>query len=168
MKKYGLILMVFLTAIAVSAQQTNDFKESTSATEDVAAKYFTNYMAMDWDKLEPLMHADITFQDPTAQMIFGEKKPAGKEAVSKNFREGYASLTSMVPKTTRKFFSGNVGVFEMDLTFGFRNRQNGITTITMPLVVVITIKDGKVIEHRDYGDYREYLKQLKAAQEKKI
>ena len=31
---------------------------------------------------------------------------------------------------TSSFFSGDTGIFELDLTFGFRNRQNGITTIT--------------------------------------
>ena len=99
-------------------------------------------------------------------ILFGDKKPKGKESVIKNFREGYASLTSMKAKLSRSFFSGDTGIFELDLTFGFRNRQNGITTITMPLVVVIAVKDSKVLMHRDYGDYTEYVKQLKIAQEK--
>jgi ketosteroid isomerase-like protein len=124
-------------------------------------------MAIDWDKLGTLMHDEITFDDLTAELLFGEKKPVGKENVLKNFRETFVSITNMTPKLTRTFFSGDVGVFEMDLSFSFRNQQKGITKITMPLVVVITIKDGKVIEHRDYGDYREYIKQLKALQEKK-
>ncbi len=166
MKKYVLISILLLANIAASAQQNTQFRDTTDSTQDVSSKYFDAYMAMDWDKLAPMLHPDATFLDSTAQLLFGENRPVGKDAVIKNFREGYASLTSMKPKPLRTFYSGDTGVFEFDLTFGFRNRQNGITTITMPLVVVITVKEGKVISHRDYGDYREYVKQLKAAQEK--
>lgn len=161
-----LVLVAVLTAVTVSAQEKSPFKATTDITQDIATRYFDNYMAMDWDRLEPMLHADATFEDPTATLLFGDKKPRGKENVMKNFRMGYESLTGMRAKLARTFFSGDTGIFELDLTFGFRNRQNGITTITMPLVVVIAVKDGKVVSHRDYGDYREYLKQMKAAQEK--
>lgn len=153
-------------AFAINAQQKNPFSERTALTEEIATKYFNNYMAIDWSNLADLMHNDISFEDPTAEILFGFKKPIGKENVLKNFRDTFVGITNMTPKLIRTFFSGDNGVFEMDLSFSFKNRQNGITTISMPLVVVISVKDGKVIEHRDYGDYREYLKQLKAAQEK--
>lgn len=166
MKKYIVVLLLITSTVASSAQQGNQFKSTTDATQDISTKYFNSYIAMDWDKLEPMLHPDATFEDPTAALLFGEKRPSGKVNVMKNFRDGYESLTSMKAKLSRTFFSGSAGIFELDLTFGFRNRQNGITTINMPLVVVITVKDGKVISHRDYGDYREYLTQLKAAQEK--
>jgi len=166
MNKYTLVLILLITTFALNAQEKTPFKDATDVTQDVATRYFNTYMAMDWDKLEPMLHVDSTFEDPTAHLLFGLKRPAGKEAVIKNFREGYASLTSMKAKLSRTFFSGDTGIFELDLTFGFRNRQNGITTITMPLVVMIAVKDGKIIMHRDYGDYREYVRQLKAAQAK--
>lgn len=166
MKTFTLILALLLTALAIDAQEKTPFRDKTDVAQSVATKYFNSYMAMDWERLEALAHDDISFDDPTAELLFGEKRPVGKAAVMKNFRDTYASLTRMSPKLTRSFFSGNFGVFEMDLTFGFKNRQNGETLIVMPLVVVITVKDGKVVAHRDYGDYREYLKQLKAAEEK--
>ena len=166
MKKYVLVAILLLANLAASSQQNNPFKDATDVTQDISTKYFNSYMAIDWDRLGALAHNEISFEDPTAELLFGVKKPAGKDSVMKNFRDTFASITNMTPKLTRTFFSGNSGVFEMDLSFSFKNRQNGITTITMPLVVVITVKDGKVISHRDYGDYREYLKQLKAAQEK--
>lgn len=167
MTKYVIILILIAT-ITVGAQnpQKNEFIDATARTREIATRYFDLYMAMDWDKLETMLHADGSFQDPTAALLFSGEKESGKAAMMKKFREGYASLTSMKADLSRTFFSSSVGVFELDLTFGFRNRQNGITTITMPLVVVITVKDGKVIEHRDYGDYTEYLKQLRAAQAK--
>ncbi len=165
MKKYAFIFIFTLIAVgAVDAQPPKEFLDTTAKTKEVATKYFDLYMAMDWDRLETMLHLDSSFQDPTAALIFSGEKESGKAAMMKKFREGYASLTSMKAKLSRTFFSSSVGVFELDLTFGFRNRQKGITTITMPLVVVITVRDGKVIEHRDFGDYTEYLKQLKAAQ----
>ncbi len=165
MKKYVLLFILF-AAIAGNAQEKDTFAETTAATKTVASKYFELYMGMDWDKLALLMHNDITFEDPTANILFGEKRPVGKENVLKNFREGYASLTSMKADISRSFFSGEIGIFELDLTFGFRNRYKTITTVKMPLVVTIAVKDGKVIQHRDFGDYTEYVKQIKAAQKK--
>lgn len=161
MKKYAIILFVLLGALAANAQQKNPFPERTAATESLATKYFNTYMAMDWNKLGQFMHDEITFADPTASLLFGEKNPAGKESVLKNFRDGYASLTNMTPKLTRTFFSGDTGVFELDLAFSFKTRKDTVETVTMPLVVVITVKDGKVIMHRDYGDYRAYLDQIR-------
>lgn len=167
MKKYLILLIFVATTIAVNAQQKSPFPERTLLTEDVATKYFNHYMAIDWDKLSLLMHDDISFEDPTAELLFGEKKPVGKTNVLKNFRDTFIAITNMTPKLTRTFFSGDNGVFEMDLSFSFKDRQNNTVTIQMPLVAVITVKDGKVIAHRDYGDYREYIKQLRALQEKK-
>ena len=64
----------------------------------------------------------------------------------------------MRPEFTRKFFSGIQAVYEMDLDFNF-NVEEGTINIKMPLVTILTVKDNKVIEHRDYGDYNVYLKQ---------
>ncbi|MGD9587709.1 MAG: nuclear transport factor 2 family protein [Pyrinomonadaceae bacterium] len=166
MKKIVLIVALLVGALSAQGQSAKAFQDTTAATQDVAAKYFQQYMAIDWEKLGPLMHDEISFEDPTAEMLFGGKRPVGKANVLKNFREVFVSITNMTPKLTRTFASGNIAVFEMDLSFSFRNNQNGITTISMPLVVVLTVKDGKVVKHRDYGDYREYLSQLRAAQEK--
>lgn len=157
------IVLMIAAAVVMAQPPQNRFKETTTATEEVATRYFYAYMALDWNKLEPLMHADITFEDPTGTLLFGENRPAGKSDVIGGFRTGLAALTHMTPKIRRKFFSGTAGVFEMDLTFGFRNRQNQEVNITMPLVVVLKVKDGKVIEHRDYGGYRDYVKQVAAA-----
>lgn len=165
MKSLILALVVCFSTSVVQAQQEKVFNDTTGETRDVATRYFSHYMAMDWDRLEPMLHADATFEDPTAELLFGGKPHRGKDNVIKNFRDGYASLTSMKANSLRTIFSGKSAVFQFELSFGFRNRHNGITTINMPLVVVVTVKDGKVIEHRDYGDYREYLAQIKKARE---
>lgn len=159
----AIIVLMIAAAVSIAQQPQNRFRETTAATEEVATQYFNSYMALDWDKLEPLMHADITFEDPTGTLLFGENRPAGKANVIGGFRTGLVALTHMTPKIKRRFFSGSAAVFEMDLTFGFRNRQKQEVNIIMPLVIVLKVKDGKVIEHRDYGAYREYVKQFAAA-----
>ncbi len=163
MKKYGIIVLILLAAIATNAQQKDSFERNTEITKNVAGKYFNYYMALDWEKIEPLMHDEIEFDDPTAELAIGWQKKPGKANVMKHFREDYASIVNMTPNLTRSFFSGDVAVFEMNLEFSFNGRNDKVITIKMPLVTTLKLKDGKVIEHKDLGDYREYLKQLAEA-----
>lgn len=153
-------MILLLAATAASAQQKDKFEKNTEVTKEVAGKYFGYYMALDWNKIEPLMHDEITFDDPTAELAIGWQNKPGKANLMKHFREGYAAIIKMTPNLTRSFFSGDVAVFEMNLEFSFKGGNDKVFTIRMPLVTILRVKDGKIIEHRDYGDYREYLKQL--------
>lgn len=155
--------MILLLSFSVNAQQKDSFQTNTAVTKDLASKYFDLYMGLDWDKLESLMHAEISFDDPTAELAIGWQKVAGKENVIKHFKTNYGAITKMTPNLRRSFFSGDVAVFEMDFEFSFKNTKNEIVTIKMPLITILKIKDGKIIEHKDYGDYNEYLKQYRAS-----
>jgi ketosteroid isomerase-like protein len=154
-----LFLTLFFTLFTTIFSQAN-FKTTTAETEKIAQSYFTNYMNLDFDANTVLMHDSISFADPTAKLIFGGKYVEGKAAVLANFKSAYASITKMSYKLNRTMISSYTAVYEIDLHWEFKSGPAGkLIKIDMPLVVILTIKDGKIFSHRDYGDYTYFTKQ---------
>lgn len=138
----------------------SNFKIVSAQTEKIAERYFNNYMALDFDANADLMHDSISFTDPTAKLIFAGKYIEGKANVLANFKTAYASIQKMNFKVNKRIFSSYTAVFELDLHWEFTTEQTGkLIKIDMPLIVILTVKNGKVFEHRDYGDYHHFLKQ---------
>ncbi len=162
--KHLINLFLILTfSITIHAQQKVSFADSTKQCEKVATEYFKQYFELKFDKMANLMHDSISFADPTAELVFGGKKIEGKENVLKNFKTAYASITEINPEISRKIFSGNIAIIESIIQWKFINKQTNKTfEIEMPLIVILTIKNGKVVKHRDYGDYNYFIKQYNA------
>ncbi|HNU07682.1 MAG TPA: nuclear transport factor 2 family protein [Pyrinomonadaceae bacterium] len=154
MRRFALILMFLAAAVAVSAQRQQDFETTTAATEVTAKKYFDSYMKLDWNGVEGLLASDATFEDAAAEIPYGWKKQTGKDNVMKHFRKEYAALTGMNANNLHSYFSGEVAVFEMELEYRVKNAKSEIVTATMPLVTILTVRSGLVIDHKDFGDYR--------------
>ena len=109
--------------------------------------------------MKELMHDSISFQDPTAKLVFGGKKVEGKSNVYENFKKSYAAIIEINADTTRTIFSSKTAVFELNLTWKFKSAKDREIEIKMPLVIILSVSDGKVIEHRDYGDYNYFVEQ---------
>lgn len=157
-KKILLILLAFVS-ISAFAQKNTIFNDRTSITKEVASKYFKAYFNLDFDTMKSIMHDSISFNDPTAKYLFGGKKVVGKINVYDNFKKSYASIIEMKQETIRTIFSSNTGVFELNLVYKFNNDPDQIITIEMPLIVILKVENGKVIEHRDYADYNYFMEQ---------
>ncbi|NUN68232.1 MAG: nuclear transport factor 2 family protein [Bacteroidetes bacterium] len=161
------IILTILCSFVLSAQtpRSTAFADTTERTRTVAEQYLRHYFTMDFDAMGALMHEAITFEDPTARMIFGSQKHEGKDSVLAAMQKVVGSITGMSPDHIRQFASGNTLVSELTLRWSFRSRSGKPVTITTPLVIVLMVQDGKVIWHRDYGDYttfrRQYEEQVK-------
>jgi len=153
-----IILFISVTMSPNNVHANTEFYEANTVTKNVTEKYFAAYFDLDFETLKELMHDDISFADPTADLIFHSEKVIGKDAVYENFKKGYASITEMTQTPIRTIYSSNTGIYEINIEFKFKEGAN-IISINMPLVIILTIKDGKVIEHRDYGDYNHFLRQ---------
>jgi len=155
------LLLIALTLVSTSiyAQKSTMFRDSTTICKEVTSKYFNAYINLEFDTMMPMMHDGISFQDPTAKFVFGGKKIEGKINVYENFKTSYASIIKMKQETIRTIFSSNTGLFEINLVWKLKNGPDKIITINMPLIVVLTIENGKVIRHRDYGDYNYFIEQ---------
>jgi ketosteroid isomerase-like protein len=163
----NLIFATILCSFVLSAQtpRSTAFDDTTERTRTVAERYMQYYLTMDVQAMGALMHDAITFEDPTARLIFGSQKHEGKDSVLAAMKQAVNSITGMTPDHIRQFASGNTLVSELTLRWSFRSRSGKPVSITTPLVIVLMVQDGKVIWHRDYGDYttfrRQYEEQVK-------
>jgi hypothetical protein len=140
------------------AQSGPTLAESSAATRLVAEPYFAAYVARDWDKLAPLLADAAHFADPTAEPVFGKIDVQGKASVLKNFREGYADIKHMQFHKTRAFFSGGQAIFEGALDWTLRlDGGREVVTQAMPLVTILRIESGQVVDHTDLADYRFFI-----------
>ncbi len=151
-------LLCFSASINLFSSEINPFVENTRATEKIGKQYINAYMALDWDKLETLAHKELSFNDPTAANVWvaGSQMHEGKVAAMQNFRTAYASIVEMNFDLIREFFSDQYAIFEGSLNWTWKDDAGGLHPNNgMPIVVILKIEEGKVIEHRDYADYRQ-------------
>ena len=159
LKKQIVVMILLFFVSAMNAQENNAFNKRTALTKEVATKYFKAYVGLQFDAMKPLVHEAISFEDPTAKLVFEGKKIEGKQQVFENFKTGYASILEMKQESIRTIFSSDTGIFEINLTWKLKVDSTKTIRIKMPLIVILTIENGKVIKHRDYGDYNYFIKQ---------
>ena len=159
-QKYTTLLVLLFIVTIASAQEKPSFKDITANTKKVATSYFNNYINLDFKAMSNQANEAISFNDTTAKLIFGIELVEGKKAVFENFKVTYASIVEMKSEVIRTMFSSNVGIFETQLTYTFKvSAEKTITISKMPLIVILTVKEDKVIKHRDYADYNHFLEQ---------
>ena len=132
------------------------YVESSSGTQAVGERYFAAYIDKRWDDLAPLLAEQAQFVDPTAELVFGKVEMIGKPAVMENFRANYSNL-SMAFTTRRVIHSGVYSVFEGELSWSMALPKRTLHIYRMPLVTILRIEGGLVVEHRDFADYRPFL-----------
>jgi len=154
-----LFIALILLSTSIYAQKNTQFRDSTAICKEVTSKYFNAYINLDFETMKSIMHDNISFQDPTAKFMFEGIKVEGKINVYENFKKSYSSIIEMKQETIRTIFSSNTGIFEVNFVWKFKNGPDQVITINMPLIVILTVENGKVIEHRDYGDYNYFIEQ---------
>lgn len=151
----SLVLCCALLPAATSAQPP-DYAAVSAATATVGSRYFAAYIEKRWDDLEALLADEARFSDPTATLVFGPVDHRGKAAMMKVFRENYGAI-SMRFSEARRIASADHMVFEGELSWTLRLPKRDIETRNMPLVTIIRIADGKVVEHQDFADYHPFV-----------
>ena len=146
-------------APSTAAPKPPSYSAITAATAPVADAYFAN----DWDALEPLLAENATFQDPTASHIFGGVLSDGRTAVMERFRTGYASLTHMEFVKTRSLISDESALYEGALHWGMDLGDGTLVDCVTPMVIVLTVVDGKVTRHLDFVDYSPFVAAMRKA-----
>ncbi|VVT09785.1 nuclear transport factor 2 family protein [Erythrobacter sp. EC-HK427] len=150
-------------AIPAAAQETPDYTQVSVETAPVTDAYIAAYTRRDWDALEPLLADDARFSDTTATRLFGPVLSEGREAIMQRFRVSYASITHMEFTHGTRIVSGENGIYEGVLHWGLDLGNGTIVDSVTPMVVLLTVADGKVTEHRDYVDYAPLLAAIEAA-----
>lgn len=155
---------VLAFAIPAAAQDTPDYAQVSAETAPVTDAYVAAYTGRDWDVLEGLLAEDARFTDTTATLLFGPILSEGRESIMQRFRVGYAGITHMEFTYGTRIVAGENGIYEGALHWGFDLGNGTIVDSVTPMVIVLTVVDGKVTEHRDYLDYAPFLTAMQAAQ----
>lgn len=158
------LMMALATTTSASAQPAPPrFAATTAATAPVADAYFAAYIARNWDALEPLLAEPAVFEDPTALHVFGPVRSEGRTAIMERFRVGYAGISRMAFAPTRRMMSGNVAIYEGALDFALDIGNGLVVESVNPMVIILTVEDGRVVSHRDYVDYAPFLQAVRSA-----
>lgn len=143
--------------------ERKDYAAVTAASAPIADAYFAAYIARDWDALELLLAPEASFQDPTATHVFGGVLSEGRDAMMQRFRVGYAGISHMEFVTNRRLHSGESAIYEGALHWGLDLGDGTLADSVTPMVIVLTVDDGKVVRHRDYVDYAPFLDAVRKA-----
>lgn len=141
------------------------YTQQSAATATVADAYIDAYIAMDWNRIEPLLADNATFHDPTAEVLFGSKQKEGKPAIMTAFRQGYATVTKMTLHRTRAIHAGNYGIVEGELEWAVKFPGDRLVQSRGPFIIIVRVEGGKVVEHRDYVDYAQFIKDERASRQ---
>ena len=85
-----------------------------------------------------------------------------------SFKKNYAAIIEMKQESVRTIFSSDTRIFEIIIKWKFNAGPEKVIAIEMPLIAVLTVKEGLVIEHRDYEDYNYFIKQYKSQMKKQL
>ena len=139
----------------------DDVSEATGVVTDA---YFAAYISLDWDTLETLLAEDASFEDTTATLVFGPVLSEGRTAMMQRYRIGYAAITHMEFVTDSRMVSGPNGVYQGALHWGLDLGGGLEVDSVTPMVIVLTVEDGKIVRHEDYLDYAPFLRAIAEAQ----
>ncbi|MCB2112875.1 MAG: nuclear transport factor 2 family protein [Parvularculaceae bacterium] len=148
--------MAVATAFFAVAHAQND---AQSSVVDTASNYLAAYSTFDVAKMAPFYADDAVFTDPTSNDQipgFEEFTFDGKDAILRglgDYAAGYKSF-SVHYDVKRRYESADNVVFIADLTYKGETKKGEPFAGGAPIVTVIKVKDGKVVRHTDYFDYR--------------
>jgi ketosteroid isomerase-like protein len=127
----------------------------------IADEYLEAYKVFDVKKMASFYQEDSVFIDPTSE-IFGPKNTY----TMKGQKVIVDTLSKLIEQTggivldfdlKHKYEAGGHVTFIADLKLSSGKGDN-LTTACAPITTIINIKEGKVIEHRDYFSYNQYMK----------
>ena len=154
------------TALADDGSSPTGFAKRTESNQQVADRYVAAYFDKRWDDLSAASGDALSFEDPTALLVFGPPPERDSKAkVLELFRTGYAPLELKFDQL-RAMYSGDHAFYEGNLDWVYHLPERDIHSIT-PMIVILRLENGKVVEHRDYVDYRPFIEAEIASRPKK-
>ncbi|MDE1467682.1 nuclear transport factor 2 family protein [Aurantiacibacter sp. D1-12] len=161
----ALAAVALAVAAPAAAQDTPqpDYAAVGEATAPVADAYFAAYTSRDWDAAEALLAEHADFVDPTATLVFGEVTSDGRAAIMERFRVSYAGITHMEFVSGSRMVSAETAIYEGALHWGFDLGDGTLVDAVTPMVIVLTVEDGRVVHHRDYVDYTPFIEAMRRA-----
>jgi len=164
-KIFYCILYLFINSFSFAQSEVN---------LNIAKDYMEAYGNWDFDKMKTFYSEDIHFEDPTAKEAFKQSFIFdGKENVFNFFKNVFKDrfendrppyVNFIIEKS---FTSGSYTIinstFECVLPSSwFSENSKEIILVSIPFVTILTIENGLVNRHMDYGNYTKYFEQIDA------
>lgn len=157
MKRATLSMTLFI--IGLTSLSGQDLKS-------ISRQYFDAYFSMDQAEYSKYMAEDVTWSDPTWSEIDPSNKPvSGKSAVLAHLKTATEGLSNLSYAIEEHFVSGPVAVFEGIMKYTFNDAGSGKSfDFEIREVSVLEFRDGKIIKHTDYSDFKTWLQQYQSQQ----
>ena len=153
---------LFIVSIATFGVLNNAWAESSdenpSSSVDIAQAYLDAYSTFDMSLVEPFLAEDAVFRDDTSTVQAASGGPfhfVGKDAYLKGLGDYVAQFEyfRVDYDVRRRWESNDIVVFVADLTYEGKAADSPEFSGSLAAVTVITVRDGKVVLHKDYLDY---------------
>ncbi len=145
-----------------SRLEAGEVEAEVQTTHDVARRYVAAY-ARDMDAMQGLLATDAVFRDPTAELLepgMGAEPMVGVAAIGDWFRRSRARLDSFELEVEDAFFSTHHAVF---ITHARARPADGEVEVGVaaaphetPLLIVLEVRNGKVVHHQDFWRASEF------------
>jgi len=152
-KIVGILVTLMWLGCAQAAERAG--AHGDAAVIAMAEAYLEAYSSLDIGKLEKYYDEQAVFFDPTSTSVQGIGGPfrwQGRAEILKNIRNWSKSTRSLKYVVERRFESSNYVVFVGDV-YPLVISGKGDVQYKYPIITIVTITNGRVMEHRDYTNY---------------
>lgn len=150
MLKTFAMLLALATATAAAPPTHGDPPTIAKAQDYLAA-----YSRMDLKALAEFYADDAAFNDPTSTKVPGIGGPfvwRGRNEILAHIAEWKKSIRSLDYDVERIYEASGHVVFVGNVK-PLTATPDGLVQYAYPIVTVVTVADGRIVEHRDYTNY---------------
>ncbi len=168
MKRFYILTLLSVTTLFSMAQV------EAKSNHHIAMDYMRAYGQWDFDTMKSFYADQVHFEDVTAKEAFKQAFVFdGKEDVYQFFKHVFANKFENVKPSYVHFniqnsFTSNSttvvhSIFDCIIpTSWFDESSTEVILISIPFTTILTIEDGLIVQHLDYGDYDTYFEQIRA------
>lgn len=132
-------------------------EERQNDLEKTARTYLSAYSRQDLKAMIRCYGETPRFWDPTASLFGMGEALVGKDVIRATLATAFAPVLEMKIEPTRAFFSHRTAVFLSQAEWSTAGSALGLksksVSFAVPMMTVLRIEKGKVLEHLDYCDY---------------
>ena len=129
-----------------------------SDVENTARQYLESFNSRNWDKMRSFLHVDYTYTGGDGQV---QRGPAAGIAVAQMWANAFSDAKVDIRQI---HVAGGVAIVEFQASGTQNGELMGIAAtgrkVTMPVCMVVEVKDGKIVAEREYMDMAHMMQQL--------
>ncbi len=164
-KLSSILLMLAVCGSAVTMFASGVGMRGTESTDETVARaYVEAYGRGDLTEMTTYMAEDMTLTDATAADFGVTMHEEGRRQILDRIGPMFEAAGDVHLKIERWFYSGNHGVCWGTYTHDAPLPGGDAVEINADIVLVVQMRDGKVVSQVDHADYASVMRQVEAHQ----